>query len=316
MRILITGASGLLAGRLLKYLIENTTHVIRFASRTQLAETIKSSRIEYTILNWESERSMKDNCSGVDVIFHLAGLNAKSCEEDPARAYSFNTIITLKFFEIAQSENVGKFIYFSSGQVYGSNLIGQVNELIRLDPKNYYAASKSAAETALLLRQKKSDTSLFIIRLANSFGAPITLTSDCWSLFVNSLVKGGVITNELKIGSDVNVYKNFVPIHDVVSFCSKLLEVSTSHCEVLNFGSEKSVTLLEMAELIKESFKLDFGIDTKILVKDDFLYDPSDYFTFDLKNMKNLILNLDRTDPRNEIRELIAFSKTYFDNVN
>lgn len=316
MRILITGASGLLAGRLMKYLIENTTHVIRFASRTRLAETIKSSRIEYTVLNWECESSMRENCSGSDVIFHLAGLNAKSCEEHPARAYSFNTITTLRFFEIAQAENVGKFIYFSSGQVYGSNLIGQVNELIRLDPMNYYAASKSAAETALLLSQKKSDTSLFIIRLANSFGAPITLKSDCWSLFVNSLVKGGVITKELKIGSGVNVYKNFVPIHDVVSFCFNLLEVSKSHCEVLNFGSEKSVTLLDMAELIKESFKLDFGIDTKILVKDDFLYQASDYFTFDLKNMKKLNLNVDRTDPRNEIRELIAFSKTYFENVN
>lgn len=307
MRILVTGSSGLLGSRLVDYLIKNTSHVIRIATRDNSDLWAESNRIEKKIIDWGSDQSIREICNGIDVVYHLAGVNSYACEESPKDAYSFNTIVTLSLYETAIKAKVKKFIFFSSSQVYGSNLLGVVTEETRLSPQNYYSASKAAAERALLLK-KNQCTQLIIIRLSNSFGAPILKTAPCWDLFVNSLVKNALLFNELRINSENNLFRNFVPISDVLALCNSLLLNRDQSTNVINFGSYNVMSLLEMAELIKSTLFHDFGLSPRIVLKDKFeLNNASGFFVYSMERLKNLKLDVNRIEPKFEIRNLITF---------
>ena len=63
MRILITGASGLLGGRIFEYLKKNKMEII-IASRTKK----KLKNYKFKKINWNSNQNLEKLCSKIDVI--------------------------------------------------------------------------------------------------------------------------------------------------------------------------------------------------------------------------------------------------------
>ena len=80
MKVLITGASGLLAGRLAKYFLENTNYKIFLVGRKEFVFHFESSRLEYHKVDWECEQNIQDLCKGLDIVFHFAGFNFRQVE--------------------------------------------------------------------------------------------------------------------------------------------------------------------------------------------------------------------------------------------
>ena len=65
MNILVTGSKGFIGTNLVKYLRNNTEHnVLEFFPRNDLLEDLKNS------------------INSIDIVFHLAGLNKKTTNED------------------------------------------------------------------------------------------------------------------------------------------------------------------------------------------------------------------------------------------
>lgn len=145
------------------------------------------------------ERSL----SGVDVIFHVAGIahsdSGRISEEKAKEYYRVNTDITAELAEKAKREGVGQFIFMSSAIVYGAG--GKVGHPRRIGadtpctPANSYGDSKLQAELAL---EKLRDESfkVVILRPPMIYGPGCKGNYPVLSLFARKLPLFPKVENE------------------------------------------------------------------------------------------------------------------------
>ena len=75
MRVLVTGGTGYLGGRISKYL-EYKNHEIILGTRKKISkpEWLKKGTVEE--ISWANTNSLLRICSGIDAVIHCAGVNA------------------------------------------------------------------------------------------------------------------------------------------------------------------------------------------------------------------------------------------------
>ena len=108
---------------------------------------------------------LKKFTSGVDLFFHLGGVNRGTDEE----ILNGNIIATLRFLDAVKNygKSSARILFASSSQVYRLNKIkGKISESSPLQPSSVYGASKKAAEDLIRL----SGLPYTILRLANVYG--------------------------------------------------------------------------------------------------------------------------------------------------
>lgn len=157
-RILISGAPGFVGSHLVKYILANTDwHIVALdrldeaASLTRLGKL--SSRVDFIwhdlkapiqigVLGHEPLRKP------FDYIAHLAAAShVDRSVRWPMQFLQDNVIGTAHMLEYAREVGCGKFLYFSTDEVFGDADRGEnFDEYSRHFPTNPYAASKSAAE--------------------------------------------------------------------------------------------------------------------------------------------------------------------------
>ena len=115
MNIIITGGSGLIAGRLTD-LIKNM-HNITLVSRTKISPINRVKIINANKLNSKTLLSQ-------DIIIHTASPNDRQCDDKEVREkYLKDTKILI---DKAAECNIKKFIFTSSTRVYGKNPNGNI----------------------------------------------------------------------------------------------------------------------------------------------------------------------------------------------
>ena len=157
MRILITGANGYIGGRLVQHLVENG-HEIIFGTRNNISCQCFTTDLKIKRINWDEISSLREACSGVEVVIHAAGVNSAGCAFDPIAALMFNGVATARLVAAACQESVPRFIYCSTVHVYGNPLVGSVTE--DTCPKNYhpYATSHLAGEHSVIGASRLGET--------------------------------------------------------------------------------------------------------------------------------------------------------------
>ena len=136
-KILITGASGFVGGRIAEALKES--HKI-IAPRHKDMDIISEE---------ETERFIAE--SNPDIILHLAAIsNTGYCEEHPEESYLVN-VTGVENLAKAAARHKAKFVFFSSDQIYnGNHEPGLLTEAIPTSPENHYGRHKLIAEERAL----------------------------------------------------------------------------------------------------------------------------------------------------------------------
>lgn len=153
MKIIITGATGLLGSELSPYLKEKKYEVIEWSSKNQDITDINN-----TIANIKKIRP--------EVIIHLAAFtNVDKCEEDKGKTFLVNTQGSWAVVLGAKEVNC-KLIYFSTDYVFDGNKNTPYYENDLPNPINYYGMTKYLAEKKIIETLKK----YFIVRTSLLFG--------------------------------------------------------------------------------------------------------------------------------------------------
>lgn len=316
MRILITGGFGYIGGRLAQFLQQSGNHTIILGTRDRKVKPEWLPNSDIVKIDWHSSDSLNQVCKGVDVIIHLAGMNASECAADPVMALEFNGVATARFIQAAVSQNVKRFIYFSTAHVYDSPLTGFINE--NTLPKSFhpYATSHRAAEDVVLAAHSRKEIVGIVFRMSNAFGAPVNKEVNCWMLLVNDLCKQVVKTQKMVLNSSGIQRRDFLTITDVcrATFFMINCDLEISYLPLFNLGGGWSPSVMEMAKLISQIYTSQFGKEVKL----------SCQVSHDDEIGHDLIYNVDLLNrmgfnPQNEIREeisqLLAFCDKNF-NVN
>jgi UDP-glucose 4-epimerase len=259
MNILITGGQGYIGGRLCRFISESCKHSVRRISRsTQLSDTISAPII---VPNWEREDFLRACCEGVDVIVHLAAMNAPDCEANPAEALVVNTLATVRLLEAAKKEKVRRFVYLSTAHVYGSPMAGCISETTWPQPSNPYATSHRAAEDVIIAADQGGQIEGIVLRLSNAFGAPVDLVANCWNLIFNDLCRQSATGETLILHSSGLQRRDFVPLTDVCRAIMHVAELSLDSTtpRLFNVGGNWAPTVWEVANLIADRFEVRSG---------------------------------------------------------
>ena len=136
-RVLITGASGFVGGRLAKAMSGEW-------------ELLTPSHSEFDITSPEAMRLYMER-HRPEAIVHLAAIsNTGYCEEHPEESYRVNVLGVENLARVA-AEMGCKLVFFSSDQVYNGNLeLGLLSEAVAVAPENHYGRHKLLAEERAL----------------------------------------------------------------------------------------------------------------------------------------------------------------------
>ncbi len=140
MKVLMTGAAGMLAYDVCRHLVSNSHAVIK----TDINQ--RESDMEYLdVTRFDAVLECMDR-HYPDFIFHFAAeTNVDLCEQQPEHAYRINTAGTDNMARAALKYNL-PLLYISTGAVFRGDRFDPYTELDDPDPINVYARSKYEGE--------------------------------------------------------------------------------------------------------------------------------------------------------------------------
>ncbi|HUR20174.1 MAG TPA: NAD-dependent epimerase/dehydratase family protein [Vicinamibacterales bacterium] len=148
MRVLITGASGLVGGALRRRLGTDPRWRVRASSRTPPVQTAGVDWMTGPDLGPDAD--WRPLLAGVDVVVHLAArvhLTAFAGAASDELYQRINVLGTRRLAEQAGTAGVRRFVFLSSVKVHGES--GHFNEGSAMAPVDPYGASKREGEDAL-----------------------------------------------------------------------------------------------------------------------------------------------------------------------
>jgi UDP-glucose 4-epimerase len=302
MKILVSGSHGFVGGRLCEALKSDSN--LQILSGTRKVETK-----DEILMDWTNVTNLESACEGVDVVIHLAALNSKDCLENSKLAFEVNVTQTKRLLEAACNQKVKRFIYLSTAHVY-SQFWGIVNEKTALQDSHPYATTHRSAEI-LVLNEASEEMSSIVLRMSNSYGAPVRDDTKCWSLLINDLCRQAIELKKFKLNSNGKQYRNFISMTDAccaIKHCInlKLNEVNS----IFNLGSNWNPSILEVAQWIGSEYKKCYGKEI-----------PIEYPNDDMKNEKNLYYDSSKladtgfvasTSPEFELHKLFEYCERNF----
>lgn len=139
MRVLVTGATGLLGSEILRALA-NSGFIGTAFDRSAFLEATQSKR--------------SSMLSGFEVVIHAAAnTNVEQCEVEPERCYYDNCFLTEQVFHHARRNGV-KFVFISSTGVYGRHKTEPYHEYDKVSPTTVHHHSKHISEQTVLTCSK------------------------------------------------------------------------------------------------------------------------------------------------------------------
>ena len=314
MKVLITGGLGFLGGRLAQFMeARGEEYEVLIATRQKIAKPQWLTSAQLLEMDWDSPTELSRICSSVDVIIHLAGMNAKDSAADPVGALQFNAVATARLLKEAITAGVKKFIYFSTAHVYASSLVSVITEETCPSSLHPYATSHLAAENVVREAHARGVIEGTVIRLSNAYGPPAHKDVNCWTLLVNDLCRQAITNHAMILKSSGLQRRDFVSITDVCRATVHLLHRTLKDSDkiIFNVGGNWAPTVLEMAKIIQERCEQVHGFRPALTSNSPALNEKSN----DLNYLTNALIEngfIPSLYNCNEIDQLLSFCKIFF----
>jgi GDP-4-dehydro-6-deoxy-D-mannose reductase len=260
MRVLITGAGGF---------VGKTTQSVWAASDVPKGLVSVIPTQQYDITDPDSLAAAIDTLS-FDAVLHLAAQsNVPKSFEDPSETFTVNVMGTVHLLELLQRNGfTGRFMFVSSGDVYGpvAPEMLPVTEASSTRPANPYAASKLAAETAVLTAGRYAGFETLIARPLNHIG-PGQSVAFAIGRFANlaARISKGMHPPVVATGP-LDVTRDFLDVRDVVVAYSMLLQKGQSG-QIYTIASEQERSLQSIFDSLmsRTGYKVTHSIDPALV---------------------------------------------------
>jgi UDP-glucose 4-epimerase len=310
--VLVTGGLGCIGIRLCQYLLNLEFKVIIGSSRKDavLPNNFIGCSLIYT--DFSSADTLVNACHDVNYVIHLATVNAQQSQDNPQLALRVNGIGTLNLIQASIVNKVQYFLYFSTAHVYGSPLVGKINENTLTRPVHPYAITHRLSEDFLMGAINSGEIKGAVIRLSNSVGLPLLKGANCWKLFVNDACKQAVIKRRIVIYSNPNNERDFIPIDSVCEIVGHFLNNElSSDFPVYNVGSGSSKSLLQISNMIIVRCQVLFGYSPELVFSND--NKESDVaLEYNIDKLKHTIGCMPNNDLNLVIDDVLKFCKAEF----
>ena len=266
--ILITGGGGYVGTNLTKELLSNG-YYITVLDTFWFGNYLKKHK-NLKIIKKDIRQISSNDIRKIDCIMHLASIaNDPAAELNAKLTWDVNVLATYKLINLAVDKKVKKFIFASSGSVYGIKKEKKVTEDLSLEPISEYNKSKMVGERVLLSYKNKID--LTILRPATVCGYSPAMRLD---VAINALTFGALKNNIITVFGGKQIRPNLT-MHDMVnaykfSLNRKFKKDREINEIIFNLGFE-NLSIKDMAKRIKRKI----NTESKIIIKHS--NDPRSY---------------------------------------
>jgi nucleoside-diphosphate-sugar epimerase len=165
--ILVTGATGKVGSHFVPRLLQHENNVRLLVRRAEQAEAFRMLGAETVVGDLNQPESLAATVAGVQIVVHLAAFFRGTDQE---RIRTTNEDGALALTNAALAAGVERFIFASTGHVYGPGLNRPAREDDPLQPVATYPQSKVAAEQALQELYRTRRLGVRILRLGFVYG--------------------------------------------------------------------------------------------------------------------------------------------------
>jgi nucleoside-diphosphate-sugar epimerase len=255
MRILVTGACGY-KGTVLVPKLLSAGHEVTAVDTMWFGNFLENTiynRQSLTVIKGDVRDPHLLDLSDHGAVIHLASIANDPCGDlNPKLTWEVSVLATMQLAEKALRAGVPRFIYASSGSVYGISEEANVTEDLPLFPLSEYNKTKMCAERVLLSYADKM--SIQIVRPATVCGISPRMRLD---VSVNLLTMAALDTQKITVFGGKQVRPN-IHIDDVTDLYMFLLD-RPDLTGVYNAGFE-NMSILEIAEAVAAVIPADIAV--------------------------------------------------------
>jgi nucleoside-diphosphate-sugar epimerase len=251
--ILVTGGAGFIASSIVEKLAENPDYFVVIVDNllTGSQEKIPVSphdniRFIRCDVNHYIDLSTVMMSHQFEYVFHYAAVvGVQRTLDNPVMVLrdlqGFKNIL-----ELSKNSGVKRILFSSSSEVYGEPVeLPQNEETTPLNSRLPYAIVKNAGEAYLKSYQKEFGLEYTIFRFFNTFG-PKQSKDFVISRFVAAAMKG----EDIVVNGDGKQTRTFCYIDDNTEACLNAFFRNEIVNDVVNIGSDREITILELAQTI------------------------------------------------------------------
>ena len=264
--LLISGANGFLPAYMVQFLLYLNTNqnagikVIALVRNLEKAKT----RFKEFLLEPGLKFLVQDVTSPIEIsetihfIVHAASqASPKFYGIDPVGTCLANTQGTINMLNLAKEKKVESFLYFSSGEVYGtvddSEIPISEDTIGKVDPLNLrscYAESKRAGENMSICWFHQFGVPAKIVRPFHTYGPGLSLDDGrIFADFISDVVHG----RNIQLKSDGSATRGFCYLADAtVGFFAALLLGKNG--EAYNIGGSREISMKDLADIMSGLF--------------------------------------------------------------
>lgn len=250
-QVLITGGAGFIGSSLADRLLQDDRYQVTLVDNLLTGEMWKVPNHPCCTfvrgdVNRYEEISALMSRQAFDYVFHYAAVvGVKRTIENPVMVLRDIDGIR-NILDLSRSTGVKRVFFSSSSEVYGEPVeLPQHEERTPLNSRLPYAVVKNVGESYCRSFHKEHGLNSTIFRFFNTYGP-----KQSTDFVISKFIRAARANQSITIYGDGSQTRTFCYITDNTECVVSILEGELMVNEVINIGSEKDVSILELAELI------------------------------------------------------------------
>ncbi|MEW5794821.1 MAG: NAD-dependent epimerase/dehydratase family protein [Candidatus Zixiibacteriota bacterium] len=259
-RVLVTGGAGFIGSHLVDALVGKGHEVTVFDNfSTGREENLSSSLSKVKVIREDilNLQALSQAATGTNLIYHLAAISSVPLSVDnPTETFQVNLIGTSNVLEAARRSGIKRVVFISSASVYGADAPVPFRETLPLEGSSPYATSKLIGEQLCNLYRRLYGLETVALRLFSVYGPrqnPRSQYANVIPAFSTRLLRGEAPV----IYGTGKQTRDFIFVGDVVKALWVAGRKNGINGEVINFGSGRQTTVLQLLALISKSLRID-----------------------------------------------------------
>lgn len=258
-KVMVTGSEGFIGSHLVERLLKEGAEVkafvlYNFSNNWGWLDTFpkdKLKKIELFSGDIRDYNSVYNAMDGIDIVFHLAALIGIPFSYLSQDVYVDTNIKgAVNILQAGRRLKTKKIIHTSTSEVYGTAQYVPINEEHPINPQSPYAATKASADYLALSFHKSFNLPVTVLRPFNTFGPRQSARAVIPTIITQVLAGKPAI----KLGS-LNTVRDLTYVSDIVDAFIKIAETNNTNGSVYNAGSNREVSIRDLASIIMRCLK-------------------------------------------------------------
>ncbi len=258
--VMVTGGAGFIGSNLVDELSKKSKVIVvdNFSSGKleNLASHKNSTNIKIIKEDVLNKNNILQLMKGVEIVFHLAAKCQRLSFFKPHLVHKVNTAGTLNLLISSLKNEVKRFIYISSSEIYGTAKAIPMKESHPCEPTTVYGVSKLVGELYAKAFFKVYNLPVIIIRPFNTYGKRSHFEGVHGEVIPKFIIRA--LNNlPLIIYGNGKQTRDFIYIDDTIRGILSAAECDNLIGDVINVGTAKEVSINEIAKIVLTVLKKD-----------------------------------------------------------